>query len=208
MSLKNTWWKILLVLATLTAIVILQLPKESKQASKPVINDTLALDSPVPESEKEPVAAPEVTESITKPVTESPTAKTSSAVEQKSPTKKSAVKPTPLPAPVTEPNISANAVPVEKLPRLVEIGTASCGPCKIMRPLLTAMSKDYAGRLKIEIIDAIEQPEKKDLYNVVSIPTIIFFDDNGKELYRHFGFIPKAKILEKFAEYGVTFPEN
>ena len=41
------------------------------------------------------------------------------------------------------------------------------------------------------------------LYGIEMIPTQIFYDANGKELFRHIGFFAKDDILAKWKELGV-----
>jgi len=40
-------------------------------------------------------------------------------------------------------------------------------------------------------------------YGVRAISTQIFFAAGGREIFRHYGFYPKDKILAKFTELGV-----
>jgi len=40
-------------------------------------------------------------------------------------------------------------------------------------------------------------------YNIKLIPTQIFYDPSGKEVFRHEGFFGKADILAKWKELGV-----
>ncbi len=40
-------------------------------------------------------------------------------------------------------------------------------------------------------------------YKIRVIPTQIFFDLDGKEVWRHEGFLPKNDFIAKFAELGV-----
>ena len=41
-------------------------------------------------------------------------------------------------------------------------------------------------------------------YGIEVIPTQIFFDANGRELFRHVGFFAKEDILSKWKELGVN----
>jgi thioredoxin 1 len=41
-------------------------------------------------------------------------------------------------------------------------------------------------------------------YGVEMIPTLIFYDANGKELFRHTGIFAKDDILAKWKELGVN----
>jgi len=89
------------------------------------------------------------------------------------------------------------------LPILLELGSDSCIPCKMMAPILAAMKTAYAGRLRVEFVDVFKQSEIADRYGVSQIPTQIFFDASGRELYRHLGFMPKEDILAKWRALGI-----
>jgi thioredoxin 1 len=100
-------------------------------------------------------------------------------------------------------NGPATAPQTNGLPRLVDLGATKCIPCKLMAPVLEELKKEYAGKLQVDFIDVWEKPEAGKPYNIEVIPTQIFFDANGKELYRHIGFFAKADILAKWKELGV-----
>ena len=89
------------------------------------------------------------------------------------------------------------------LPRLVDLGAGKCIPCKKMAPILEELKKEFAGRLVVEFIDVWQNPKAGDLYGVQMIPTQIFYDAAGKELYRHEGFFSREDILGKWKELGV-----
>lgn len=89
------------------------------------------------------------------------------------------------------------------LPRLVDLGAGKCVPCKMMVPILEDMKTNYAGRLDVRFIDVWENPKAGEEYGVKLIPTQIFYDAGGKELFRHEGFIGKEDILAKWKELGV-----
>jgi len=91
----------------------------------------------------------------------------------------------------------------KKLPRLVDLGADKCIPCKMMAPILEEMKKDYAGTINVEFIDVWKEPDKAKEYGISIIPTQIFFDASGKELFRHEGFFSKEDILGKWKEFGV-----
>jgi thioredoxin 1 len=91
----------------------------------------------------------------------------------------------------------------KKLPRLVDLGADKCIPCKLMAPILEEMKKDYAGIINVEFIDVWKEPDRAKEYGISIIPTQIFFDASGKELFRHEGFFSKEDILGKWKEFGV-----
>jgi len=90
------------------------------------------------------------------------------------------------------------------LPRLVDLGSTTCVPCKMMTPILDSLSKSYKGKLMVEFINVSESPKAAEEYNVRMIPTQVFFDKNGHEFFRHVGFYPKEDILAKFREHGIN----
>lgn len=93
-----------------------------------------------------------------------------------------------------------------KLPRLLDLGADSCVPCKLMAPILEELKKEQAGRLTVEFIDVWKDPDAGKKYGVEMIPTQIFFDAQGRELFRHTGFLGKQDILAKWKELGMPLP--
>jgi len=89
------------------------------------------------------------------------------------------------------------------LPRLVDLGADKCIPCKMMAPILAELDKEYAGQLNVVFIDVWKNRAEGTRYGIQLIPTQIFFDASGKELFRHEGFYAKKDILAKWAELGV-----
>jgi thioredoxin 1 len=90
-----------------------------------------------------------------------------------------------------------------KLPRVVDLGADKCIPCKKLAPILEELKKEYAGRVVVEFIDVWKDPKAGEPYRIRVIPTQIFFDADGKEVWRHEGFLPKEDFVKKFAEVGV-----
>lgn len=89
------------------------------------------------------------------------------------------------------------------LPRLVDLGAGKCIPCKAMAPILEELRETQADRFSVVFIDVWENPEAAKPYQFNLIPTQIFFDKDGKEQWRHEGFLGKEEILAKWKELGV-----
>jgi thioredoxin 1 len=100
---------------------------------------------------------------------------------------------------------NAPATPPEKqpLPKLLDLGAGKCIPCKMMAPILEQMKTEYAGKLEVEFIDVWNNPDAAKQYGIEVIPTQIFYDATGKELFRHIGFFAKDDILAKWKELGL-----
>ncbi len=108
------------------------------------------------------------------------------------------------------PEGAAQAIPAaaNALPRLLDLGAGKCIPCKMMAPILDEMKQTFAGSLNIEFIDVWENPDAAKPYNIRIIPTQIFFDADGNELFRHEGFFAREDMLTKWQELGFEFPET
>jgi len=105
--------------------------------------------------------------------------------------------------------IAAPDPPAEKkLPKLLDLGANKCIPCKKMAPILDELKQEYAGKLEVEFIDVWKTPDVAEKYKINLIPTQIFYDATGKELFRHEGFFGKADILAKWKELGVNLTDN
>ncbi len=97
----------------------------------------------------------------------------------------------------------SSGVIAKNLPILIDLGRGTCKACKMMLPILEELKDEYKGRAIIKIIDIRYDPEPARFYKIRLIPTQIFFDVSGKEVYRHEGFMDKTSITQKFLEIGV-----
>ncbi len=94
------------------------------------------------------------------------------------------------------------------LPRLLDLGADKCVPCKMMAPILDELKIEYAKVFAVEFIDVWKDPTAAQPFKLNVIPTQIFFDSDGTELFRHEGFYGREDILAKWRELGVELPEK
>jgi thioredoxin 1 len=87
-------------------------------------------------------------------------------------------------------------------PLLVDFGANNCVPCRQMRPILKELSKEYAGKADVLVIDVYKYQGLAKDYKVSLIPTLVFFDAKGKEVFRQMGAMEKDKIVAKLKEIG------
>jgi thioredoxin 1 len=77
----------------------------------------------------------------------------------------------------------------------IELGADKCIPCKAMQPILRDIAQEYKGTIQVVFYDVWKTPRYTNDYGIRLIPTQIFFDENGKEIFRHVGFYAKEDIL-------------
>ena len=124
------------------------------------------------------------------------------------PTTESA-KPQAAPKPVDSPRenrapITPPSSTLARRPQLIELGSKTCTPCKMMAPILDELRTEYGGQLDVAFWDVYEHKDKATSYRVRVIPTQVFIGTDGKEFFRHEGFFPKKDILAKFEEHGIA----
>ena len=94
------------------------------------------------------------------------------------------------------------------LPHLVDVGASKCIPCKMMAPILEELKKEYKGQMEVQFIDVWENRRAGQQYGIRAIPTQIFYDASGKDLFRHEGFFSKEDILKKCKELGFNLDKG
>lgn len=68
------------------------------------------------------------------------------------------------------------------IPKLIDLGSKECIPCKMMAPILEELKRDYAGRFDVEFIDVglRENAKVGQQYGIKLIPTQIFFGKKAR----------------------------
>jgi len=85
----------------------------------------------------------------------------------------------------------------------IELGADRCIPCKAMQPIMKEIAAEYKGKVQVVFYDVWKDPEPARKYGIQLIPTQVFIDRTGKEVFRHVGLFPKDEILKMFAEKGI-----
>ena len=93
------------------------------------------------------------------------------------------------------------------IPVLLDLGADKCVPCKMMAPILEEMTVTFAEQLDVRFIDVWKDASAARTHGVKVIPTQIFFDEQGYELFRHQGFFSREDMLAKWAELGYVLEE-
>jgi thioredoxin 1 len=101
-----------------------------------------------------------------------------------------------------DPVLPADAAETD-LPKIVDYGSKMCIPCQEMAVTLDEVKREYKDRVIVEIVDVYENYDLAEAAGVTTIPTQIFYDAAGKEVYRHVGVMTKEEIVAQLELMGI-----
>ena len=96
-----------------------------------------------------------------------------------------------------------SGLPIKGMVTMIDLGAKKCIPCKMMAPILVKMEKEYQGKASIVFIDVWKHKGQAQRFQIRAIPTQIFFDVSGDEVYRHVGFMGEKEITQVLEKLGV-----
>ena len=82
-------------------------------------------------------------------------------------------------------------------PVLVDFFATWCGPCKALGPTIDEVAQEMAGKAGVYKIDVDQSPDIARRYGVMSVPTLICFE-NGQIKNQTLGAQPKPAVLAMF----------
>ncbi len=92
---------------------------------------------------------------------------------------------------------------VKDMVTMVDVGAKYCMPCKMMVPIMERLEKDYKGKAAIISIDIWKDPDQAKRFGIRVTPTQIFYDKDGKEVFRHEGFMSQEAIMTQLKDMGI-----
>jgi len=92
----------------------------------------------------------------------------------------------------------------------LEFGSTSCMACLKMQPLLKSVEKKYGNQIKVIFYDVWKKEQKRyaKQYGIRLIPTQVFLNSEGKEIYRHEGYIPEEEIDRLLKQNGLKIKDT
>lgn len=88
-------------------------------------------------------------------------------------------------------------------PTMVEFGATGCVPCDMMQPILDKLRRDYPQKMNVVFVHVGEEQILAARYGIQSIPVQVFFDDRGREVFRHVGFLGQPEVDKQIAAMGI-----
>ena len=76
---------------------------------------------------------------------------------------------------------------------LVDFYSPTCGPCRMIAPVIATLAEAYAGRLLVFKIDTSSQQMSASRFQIRGVPTLLFFK-NGIMVDQLVGAAPQADI--------------
>ncbi len=96
---------------------------------------------------------------------------------------------------VTDQNFKKEVLEAE-MPVLVDFWAPWCGPCQMIGPIISEITKELEGKVKVCKLNVDENPKIAGDFGIMSIPTMKLFK-NGKIIEELVGVQPKEIISEK-----------
>jgi len=78
---------------------------------------------------------------------------------------------------------------------VVDFSATWCGPCKMLAPVVEALSEEYAGKVDFYNVDVDECGELAAEYRVQSVPCLVMMK-NGAFVDQSIGFKPQPMISQ------------
>jgi thioredoxin 1 len=99
-----------------------------------------------------------------------------------------------------------SSFPAKGMVTMIDLGAKKCIPCKMMAPILEKLKNAYKGKAHIVFIDVWENGNQARRFKIQTIPTQIFFNEQGEEVFRHVGFFDEKSIVDQLTKIGVSAP--
>ena len=79
---------------------------------------------------------------------------------------------------------------------MVDFWAEWCGPCRMVAPIVDELAQEYSEKLQVFKLNTDENPEVAGRYQIMGIPTLLFFKD-GKAVDKIVGAAAKKQFKDK-----------
>lgn len=94
---------------------------------------------------------------------------------------------------ITKDNFESEVLKSDR-PVLIDFWAAWCGPCQMLSPVISEISEEYEGKIKVCKVNVDEEGELASMFRITGIPTVVVMKD-GKVVNTAVGVRPKEQIL-------------
>ena len=88
-------------------------------------------------------------------------------------------------------------------PLIVRFGLERCLQCIKQGQAFAELEPKYADRMTFRFVHIGEQEEMAGEYKVLLIPTVLFFDAAGSEVFRNVGYLDAEELEAEFSRTGL-----
>ena len=83
---------------------------------------------------------------------------------------------------------------------LLEFGSTGCTVCKQMEPVLEKIRNSENPKVNVFFLNIMhpENLSQMKYFGISAVPMQILLDNQGREFYRHYGFISTDELMRKF----------
>lgn len=85
------------------------------------------------------------------------------------------------------------------LPCIIDFYADWCKPCKMIAPIMEELAAEYKGKIRIYKINTDQEKELASVFNIRSIPAVLFCPKSGKP-QMSVGALPKPTFIQAINE--------
>lgn len=90
--------------------------------------------------------------------------------------------------------------PSTSRPVILEFARKFCPICKKMEQVLKEVQAQYTGQFEVRLVYMDEEEYLFRRYKISIVPTQVFLDAAGKEVFRHENLMSKEKLVQKLRQ--------